>query len=209
MERIEYPYLLVNIGSGVGYILVTSETTWVRVSGTSLGGGTFYGLCHMLTGLTSFDEMLLAAERGENSRVDLTVGDIYGGDYSRFGLKASTIASSFGRAITWTMHSAAARASAGSAEEASIDGAGSTRGRARTAGSHGGSFGSGGGSGGGAAADPLLQQLIDEDGGSYGKGAIGGHAARRSSIAQLPPEALSRAPRAATGVSVAESPRFA
>ena len=38
------------IGSGVGFILVNSETEWQRVSGTSLGGGTYYGLCHMLTG---------------------------------------------------------------------------------------------------------------------------------------------------------------
>ena len=38
------------IGSGVGFILVRSETHWERVSGTSLGGGTYYGLCHMLTG---------------------------------------------------------------------------------------------------------------------------------------------------------------
>jgi len=49
-EGVEYPYLLVNIGSGVGFILVNSETEWQRVSGTSLGGGTYYGLCHMLTG---------------------------------------------------------------------------------------------------------------------------------------------------------------
>jgi hypothetical protein len=102
MDRIEYPFLLCNIGSGVGYILVTSETTWERVSGTSLGGGTFYGLCHMLTGLSSFDQMLDGAEEGDNCNVDLTVGDIYGGDYCKFGLKASTIASSFGKAITWT-----------------------------------------------------------------------------------------------------------
>lgn len=32
-----------------------------------------------VTGLTSFDEMLNQAELGDNERVDLTVGDIYGG----------------------------------------------------------------------------------------------------------------------------------
>ena len=56
----------------------------------------------MLTGLTSFDEMLHQAELGDNENVDLTVGDIYGGDYSKFGLKSSTIAASFGKAIMWT-----------------------------------------------------------------------------------------------------------
>jgi hypothetical protein len=45
--------------------------------------------------------MLDLAELGDNSRVDLTVGDIYGGNYDKFGLKASTIASSFGKAIMW------------------------------------------------------------------------------------------------------------
>lgn len=99
-QGVQYPYLLVNVGSGVGFILVLGEGQWQRVSGTSLGGGTYYGLCHMLTGLTEFDEMLDAAELGDNSNVDLTVGDIYGGDYNKFGLKASTIAASFGKAVS-------------------------------------------------------------------------------------------------------------
>lgn len=123
---IQYPYLLVNIGSGVGFILVTSETTWVRVGGTSLGGGTFYGLVRCLTDITNFDEMLDLAEVGDNSHVDLTVGDIYGGDYSRFGLKASTIAASFGKAVTWT--SARVRThTVGSAADSDLEGGGEER----------------------------------------------------------------------------------
>lgn len=97
---VQYPYLLVNVGSGVGFILVTREGQWQRVSGTSLGGGTYYGLCNMLTGVSEFDEMLDLAELGNNANVDLTVGDIYGGDYSKFGLKATTIAASFGKAVS-------------------------------------------------------------------------------------------------------------
>jgi hypothetical protein len=50
--------------------------------------------------MSEFDAMLDAAELGDNAGVDLTVGDIYGGDYARMGLKASTIASSFGKAIS-------------------------------------------------------------------------------------------------------------
>ena len=94
-----YPYLLVNVGSGAGFILVRSEESWERVSGTSIGGGTFYGLCHMLTGEASYERMLDGAEGGANDRVDLTVGDIYGGDYGKFHLKAGTIAASFGKAL--------------------------------------------------------------------------------------------------------------
>lgn len=96
---VEYPYLVVNVGSGVSILLVESPERWSRVSGSSIGGGTYYGLCHMLTGVTSFDEMLELAEEGDSTEVDLTVGDIYGGSYGKVGLSKSTIASSFGRAI--------------------------------------------------------------------------------------------------------------
>jgi len=41
--------------------------------------------------------MLGMAERGDNTNVDMLVGDIYGGGYEKIGLKATTIASSFGK----------------------------------------------------------------------------------------------------------------
>ena len=41
--------------------------------------------------------MLALSEQGDNSTVDMLVGDIYGQDYSRLGLKSTTIASSFGK----------------------------------------------------------------------------------------------------------------
>lgn len=41
--------------------------------------------------------MLSLADRGDNSSVDMLVGDIYGQDYQKIGLKSSTIASSFGK----------------------------------------------------------------------------------------------------------------
>ncbi|KAL9106427.1 MAG: hypothetical protein Q9187_008563 [Circinaria calcarea] len=37
------------------------------------------------------------AERGDNTAVDMLVGDIYGTDYGKIGLTSSTIASSFGK----------------------------------------------------------------------------------------------------------------
>ena len=92
-----YPYLLVNIGSGVSMIKVSGPRHYQRIGGTSLGGGTFWGLLSLLTGARTFDEMLNMADRGDNATVDMLVGDIYGTDYSKVGLKASTIASSFGK----------------------------------------------------------------------------------------------------------------
>lgn len=95
-----YPYLLVNIGSGVSIIKVDSETSYERIGGTSLGGGTFYGLCRLLTGENDFDAMLRLSQKGQGENVDLLVGDIYGQDYTKIGLSASTIASSFGKLLS-------------------------------------------------------------------------------------------------------------
>jgi type II pantothenate kinase len=92
-----YPYLLVNIGSGVSMIKVSGPREYQRVGGTSLGGGTLWGLLSLLTGSRTFDEMLEMAERGDNAKVDMLVGDIYGTDYGKIGLKSSAIASSFGK----------------------------------------------------------------------------------------------------------------
>lgn len=41
--------------------------------------------------------MLAFSEKGDNATVDMLVGDIYGQDYGRLGLKSTTIASSFGK----------------------------------------------------------------------------------------------------------------
>lgn len=92
-----YPYLLVNIGSGVSMVKVHGPRQFQRVGGTSLGGGTFWGLMALLTGARTFDDMLSMADRGDNSGVDMLVGDIYGTDYGKIGLKSTTIASTFGK----------------------------------------------------------------------------------------------------------------
>ncbi|XP_072984241.1 pantothenate kinase 2 [Typha latifolia] len=96
-----FPYLLVNVGSGVSMIKVDGEGKFQRVSGTNVGGGTYWGLGRLLTKCKSFDELLELSQQGDNSNVDMLVGDIYGGlDYSKIGLSASTIASSFGKTIS-------------------------------------------------------------------------------------------------------------
>lgn len=91
-----YPYILVNIGSGVSILLVKSEKDYKRISGTSIGGGTFLGLCCLLTGCSTYEEAISLATKGDSTKVDKLVRDIYGGDYSRFGLPGNVVASSFG-----------------------------------------------------------------------------------------------------------------
>lgn len=92
-----YPYLLVNIGSGVSMVKVSGPKQFERIGGTSLGGGTLWGLLSLLTGARTFDDMLAMADKGDNTTVDMLVGDIYGTDYGKIGLKTTTIASSFGK----------------------------------------------------------------------------------------------------------------
>lgn len=88
------------------------DNKFERVSGTSIGGGTFWGLGKLLTkcnrfgfvfflsfftkfcvssdkkiinmhSYTSFDELLELSHRGNNRVIDMLVGDIYGTDYSK------------------------------------------------------------------------------------------------------------------------------
>lgn len=90
-----------------------------RVSGTSVGGGTFWGLGRLLTKCKrllfspshwsqiyvasysekkdfifccSFDELLELSHQGNNRVIDMLVGDIYGGlDYSKVGFRNSSL----------------------------------------------------------------------------------------------------------------------
>lgn len=96
----KFPCLLVNIGSGVSILKIDEGGKFERVSGTSLGGGTLWGLLGLLTDARNFDEMLQLSQEGNNSNVDMLVSDIYGPvGLNHLGLKASTIASSFGKVL--------------------------------------------------------------------------------------------------------------
>ncbi|KAL3309103.1 Pantothenate kinase 4, partial [Cichlidogyrus casuarinus] len=94
-----YPFLLVNIGSGISILKVESPSKYTRVGGTSIGGGTFMGLSKLILGAKySFDELLEMATLGDHRHVDMLVKDIYGGNYESLGLSGDLIASSFGMA---------------------------------------------------------------------------------------------------------------
>lgn len=76
---------------------VDGPAAFERVSGSSIGGGTYWGLCRLLTGASSYDESLKMASKGESDKADMLVGDIYGRGYSKFQLSSKTLASSFGK----------------------------------------------------------------------------------------------------------------
>lgn len=58
-----------------------------------MGGGTFLGLCCLLTGCETFEEAIELAAAGDSTKVDKLVRDIYGGDYDKFGLPGDIVAS--------------------------------------------------------------------------------------------------------------------
>ncbi|ELV14242.1 Pantothenate kinase 4 [Tupaia chinensis] len=95
-----FPYLLVNIGSGVSIVKVESEERFEWIGGSSIGGGTFWGLGALLTKTKKFDELLHLASKGQHTNVDMLVQDIYGGAHQTLGLSGNLIASSFGKSAT-------------------------------------------------------------------------------------------------------------
>jgi pantothenate kinase len=92
-----FPYLLVNIGSGVSIVKVIGHGQFERVSGSSLGGGTFWGLARLLLNCQTFDDVIDLTRGADNANVDMLVADIYGGSYATLGLDANVIAASFGK----------------------------------------------------------------------------------------------------------------
>jgi len=100
-----YPYLLVSIGTGVSVIRVDGPGEFERISGSTIGGGTYWGLCRLLTDVESFDTILDLADKGDADKVDMMVGDIYGKDSSaleKLNLPSSVVASSFGKLVSKT-----------------------------------------------------------------------------------------------------------
>jgi type II pantothenate kinase len=97
-----YPYLLVTIGTGVSILRIDGPEQHVRVSGSTIGGGTYWGLIRLLTDIDDFENVLSMAEKGDASKADMLVGDIYGKDskaLEKVGLPANLTASSFGKLV--------------------------------------------------------------------------------------------------------------
>eukprot|EP00301_Raphidiophrys_heterophryoidea_P020356 c5071_g1_i2.p1 GENE.c5071_g1_i2~~c5071_g1_i2.p1 ORF type:complete len:493 (+),score=119.90 c5071_g1_i2:140-1480(+) len=98
-----YPFIVVNIGSGVSILQVMSPGTFERVSGTALGGGTYLGLCRLLLKCSTFEQALGLAEEGHSSKIDLLVSDIYGGKCEEIGLPPQATAACFGKMVNADM----------------------------------------------------------------------------------------------------------
>eukprot|EP01084_Bolivina_argentea_P297011 511624_1 len=108
-----FPYLLVNIGSGVSILKVDSPIQFERVSGSQIGGGTYWGLCRLCSysvqqenekkeneNKLTFRKAFELAIKGNAKKVNMLVSDIYGGDYKQCNLPGDLVASAFGKCIS-------------------------------------------------------------------------------------------------------------
>ena len=92
-----YPYLLLNMRSGASFIRIDGPNDFHRVAGSSIGVSLAWGVTRYLGIFEDPTEMCSAAVKGDSSKIDMSVGDIYGGDYKGLNLSMDMIASSFGR----------------------------------------------------------------------------------------------------------------
>jgi type II pantothenate kinase len=69
-------YLLVSLGTGTSILSVDGPRA-TRVGGTAVGGGTALGLAKLILGIDAFAGLIALAERGDRTRVDLMVGEVY------------------------------------------------------------------------------------------------------------------------------------
>ncbi|TKD72560.1 type II pantothenate kinase [Pseudalkalibacillus hwajinpoensis] len=86
-------YLLVNVGTGTSMHSMSGESS-ERLGGSGIGGGTLMGLAYLLTEQKQFENIMLLAEKGDRTGIDLKVRDIYEGVVSPVG--GDLTASNFG-----------------------------------------------------------------------------------------------------------------
>lgn len=92
-----YPFLVTMGQEGLSIFRVDSVNSLKRLGGSTFGATTLWSLLTLTCGYEDPDVALKDAIQGNNSQIDLSIGDIYGGDYSNFGLQSSLIAASFGK----------------------------------------------------------------------------------------------------------------
>ena len=89
--------MLVNLRWGATFIRVDGPNKYRRITGTSIGVGLAWGISRYMGLFDGPTEMCEAAIRGDSSKIDMSVGDIYGGDYKGLNFPMDMIASSFGK----------------------------------------------------------------------------------------------------------------
>ncbi|KAJ2448203.1 hypothetical protein EV183_005556 [Coemansia sp. RSA 2336] len=91
--------LICNIGTGISLVRVDEQGQVERVSGSGIGGATFWGLAKRLTQFRDFDTAIVAANKeGTLGKADTLVEDIYGRETSKaIGLPPDLVAGFLGK----------------------------------------------------------------------------------------------------------------
>ena len=92
-----YPYLLTVGQEGVSVYRVDSINSYKRIGGNSFGPTTLWSLLTLSCGYEDPDLVGFDLCKGNNKSIDLSVGDIYGGNYENISLSSDLIGSSFGK----------------------------------------------------------------------------------------------------------------
>jgi len=86
--------LVVSVGTGTAIVRVIAEKS-EHIGGTGIGGGTIVGLASRMLGLNDVDAVIALAEKGDLTKVDLKVGDMFGKDIK--SLPSHLTAANFGK----------------------------------------------------------------------------------------------------------------
>lgn len=86
--------IIVSMGTGTALVKAENNTA-AHLGGTGVGGGTLLGLSNRMLNVRHFDELIEAANGGDLSNVDLTIGDI--SKEALETLPSETTASNFGK----------------------------------------------------------------------------------------------------------------
>ena len=92
-----YPYLLTTGDSDLSVYKVDSINTFKKIGYNSMGPSSFWSLLNLTCKYDEPELALKEAKNGNNKLIDLSVGDIYGGNYGGESLCSDLIASSFSK----------------------------------------------------------------------------------------------------------------
>ncbi len=88
--------IAVSLGTGTAMVLFNAnKKQYEHIKGTGLGGGTFIGLSKALLNISNFKEISTLALRGTKNDIDLSIGEIAGGNIGL--LPSSATASNFAK----------------------------------------------------------------------------------------------------------------
>jgi type II pantothenate kinase len=87
--------VVANIGTGACFVYAEKGKPAVHIGGSGIGGGTLIGLCSHLAYFDRIDDITLAAETGDLSKVDISIADMSLGDLKSLDPKMTL--SNFGK----------------------------------------------------------------------------------------------------------------